>query len=328
MFARLLNKGFRGSLVLIVSLIPVFFLLHFFAGKAIEQEFYPNLFYNYFTQFVQSRWAITLLNLLFVGLGLVLVNLIGVNQEIGDKQNYFPVFLYLLVSTTCINPLQVSSQALTNVFILFALFRLLQTYRSEEGLSEIYSAAFWLTVSSFITISSIICLPLFFITLSILRPFHWRDWVIAVIGFIAPIFLYECLAYLSNFNQWYLFDAIGQFFEDMQVPAFSEYYLPLAIALFLLLMLSIFQSLMQGFGNTVKKQRAKSILLWLLFFSLFAAFSGGANTSSILMLYAIPLCFFVGDFLFQLKQIKITNTLLAVLLLCSALVIAAEFSLL
>lgn len=328
MFARLLNKGFRGSLVLIISLLGLLFLLQFFAGRAIEQEFYPNLFYNYFTQFVQSKWAITLLNLSFVGLGLILVSLLTVNQEISDKQNYFPVFLYLIITATCINPLQVNSQALTNVFILFAIFRLLQTYRRDDGLSEIYSAAFWLSVSSFITISSIISFPLFFIVLTILRPFHWRDWVIALIGFITPIFMYECLAYLSNFNQWYLFDALGQFFAGMHVPSFSEYYLPLALALLILLLISIFQSLLQGFGNTVKRQRAKSILLWLIFFSLFAVFSSGANSSSILLIYAIPFSFFIGDFLFQLRQIKITNTLLAIIMLCSALVILAEFSLL
>lgn len=328
MFAGLLNKGFRGSLVLIISLLVLFAILQLSAHKAVESEYYPNLLYNYFTHYLHSRLAIATLNLVFVGLGLILINYVSVRLEVSDKQNFFPFFVYLLINITCINPLQVNSQALTNVFILFALLKLLQTYRSDEGLSEIYAATFWLSTSAFITISSIISFPLFFIALSILRPFHWRDWAIAVLGLLTPLFMYECIAYLTEFNQWFLFEAIAQFFKTLTPPSFSEYYLPFAAAMVILFVVSILFSITQGFGNTVKRQRAKSVLLWLSFFSLFAVFSGGATTSSVLLCYILPLSFFIGDFLFQLKQQKITNTLIAILLLCSALVILAEFSVL
>lgn len=328
MFAGLLNKGFRGSLVLIVSLFCIFALSTAFANRALELESYPNLFYNYFTRFVTSQWAIVSLNYSFIALGLVLVSFISVNQEIVDKLNYFPVFLYLLLAVSCTNPVQVNSQLLTNVFILFSLYRLLNTYREEQVLGQIFAATFWLSVSSFITISSIISFPLFFVSLLILRPFHWRDWVIALLGFFAPVFMYECLAYLSNFNQWYLADAIGLYFQSMKIPALSEYYLPLVISLLVLLIISIFHSVLNGFGNTVKKQRSKSILLWFLFFSLFGAFSGGANTGSILLTYAFPLSFFIGDFLFSLKQKKITNTILTLLMLCVFLIYLGEYNLL
>jgi hypothetical protein len=328
MFAGLLNKGFRGSLALIISLFAIFALISTLASLAIEQEYYPNLFYNYFTRFVSSRLAITGLNYLFIGLGLLLVGLISVNQEIVDKQNYFPVFLYLLLGAACASPLQVSSQSLTNVFVLYSVYRLLDIYRQEVVLGQIFAASFWLSVSAFITISSIISFPLFFVALLILRPFHWREWVIALIGFACPIFFYECLAYLSNFNQWYLADAVSLYFDAMRAPSFSEYYLPLLISLFILLVISILHSMMNGFGNTVKKQRTKTILLWYLFFSLFGVFSGGANTSTILLTYAFPLCFFIGDFLFALKQTKISNTLLMVLLLCTILVFLGEYQIL
>lgn len=328
MFAGLLNKGFRGSMVLLITFFFLAAFASFFSVKGLEDEYYPNLFYNFFTRNLSSRTAITLLNYLFIAAGVLLVSMITLNQEIVDKQNYFPVFLFLLFSVTGANPAQLTSQIFTNVITLYAIYRLLDIYRQEHVLGQIFNAAFWLSVSAFITISSIISFPLFFVILLILRPFHWREWVMALMGFFVPFFLYECMAYLSDFNQWYLPEAIVLYMQSMKVPSFSEYYLPLSVELFILLLLSVVSSLMSGFGNTVKKQRSKSILLWMLFFSAFGFFSGGASSSSILLTFAFPLSFFIGDFLFSMKQVKIANTILTFLLLASMVVFAGELGIL
>jgi hypothetical protein len=324
-FAGLLNKGFRGSLALLIVFFLSGALVSYFVPKSLEIKFYPNLFYNYFTQYVTSKGLIILLNYSFIAIGAMLISLISVNQEITDKQNYFPVFTYLLLTMACVNPFQVSPQIFTNVFVLYSIYKLLDTYRNENVLSQIFEAAFWLCFSAFITISSIISFPLFFIILLILRPFHWREWIIAVIGFLLPLFMYESMAYLCDFNRWYFFDAIVLYFEFLRVPSFSEYYLPLSVVLVFFLIAGILSNLLYGFGNTVKKQKAKSILLWMLFFATFGFFSGGSNSSSIILTYAFPLSFFIGDFLFGLKQIKITNTFLALLIFTVILVFLGEF---
>jgi hypothetical protein len=324
-FAGLLNKGFRGSLVPIVILFFGAALLNYFSSQSIEQEYYPNLFYNFFTRNIGERISVTALNFCFIGLGLLIVNLIILNQEIVDKQNYFPVFIYLLLCIAGASPSQITSQIFTNVIVLYAVYKLFDIYRRDTVLRPIFDAAYWLSVSAFITISSIIFFPLFFIILLILRPFHWREWVIALLGFFMPVFFYECMAYLSDFNQWYLFDATSLYLNSLKVPSFSEYFLPISIAFFVLLVISIFYNLMYGFGNTVKKQRTKSILLWFIFFSVFGFFSGGANSSSILLTYAFPLSFFVGDFLYQVKQIKFVNTIMVVLLFCVALIFLGRY---
>ncbi len=325
MVAGLLNKGFRAGLPLLTVLFIVTLILNYLSPIALEEDHYPNLFYNYFTQKISSQLGQTLLNYLFIAIGVFLVNLISLNQEIVDKQNYFPVFLYLLFCTVGVNPHQIAPQIFTNVFVLYSIYKLLDTYRQEEVLRDIFNAAFWLGVSAFITISTVISFPLFFIVLLILRPFHWREWVVALMGFFVPVFIYESMAYLSDFNQGYLFDAIDLYFQHFKAPYFSEYYLPLSLSLFLLLIISIFYNLMNGFGNTVKKQKAKSILLWFIFFALFGFFSAGANSSNIILTYAFPLAFFIGDFLFNLKQIKITNTILAFLFFCVVIVFLGQF---
>jgi hypothetical protein len=326
-FAGLLNKGFRGSVAFLIVIFLCGALITIFVPNNKEIQDYPNLFYNYFIKHISNKALVVFINYFFLALGVLFISLISVDQEVVEKQNYFPVFIYLLLGIACVNPFQVSSQIVANVFVLYAIYKLLGTYRRENVLSEIFAAAFWLSVSLFVNISSIIDFPLFFIILLVLRPFYWRELIVAMLGFFLPLFLYESLAYLCDFNRWYIFDATKLFFEFLKVPSFSEYFLPLSALLFLLLLVSILWSLRYGFGNTVKKQRSRVILIWFLFFSTFGFFSGGANSNNIILTYSFPLCFFIGDFLFGLKQLKISNTILTLLVFCVVLIFLGRFGL-
>lgn len=326
MFVGLLNKGLRGSLVLLSIIFLTSAITLYFAPKSLEINNYPNVFYNYFSQKLTNKLLIVILNFLFVGIGVLLISFIAVKQEVVDKQNYFPVFIFLLLSIVSINPNQLTPQIITNVFVLYSIYKLLDTYRKENVLSQLFEAAFWLGISAYITISSIISFPLFFIVLLILRPFYWRDWAIAILGFIAPIFICESIAYLSDYSQWYLFKSVAVFLQFLKPPSLSEYFLPLTTFLVITLLFAVFQNLVRGFGNTVKKQKAKIILFWFLFFATFGFFSGGANSSSIILIYAFPLSFFIGDFLYGLKQTKIANTILVFFLLCVLVVFLGEYN--
>jgi hypothetical protein len=326
-FAGALNKGFRGALPFLTAFFILGAVFSFFAQKGVESNNYPNLFYNYFTQKIDSRFFIVCLNYIFIGIGVLLISLISVNQEVVDKQNYFPVFIYLILGISAIQPDQITPQVFTNVFVLYSIYKLLDTYRKEEVLNNIFVAAFWLSVSAYITISSVISFPLFFIVLLILRPFSWREWIIACLGFAAPVFIYECIAYLSDFNQWYFIKAVQSFVNSLKVPSFSDYYLPMLFLLLLLLFISVISGLITGFGNTVKKQRTKSILLWYIFLASFGFFSDGANSSRIILTYAFPLSFFIGEFLYGIKQTKITNTILVLLFACMTIIFLAQYKL-
>jgi len=320
MFVSLLNKGLGNSLAVMITVFVLGFISHLLSGLALENNQFPDLFYNYFTNKIHSQWLVVLLNYIFIFIGMAMINLIGINQELVDKQNYFPVFFYLLLGISAASPTAVSAQLLTNIFILFSFYQLLSTYREDVALSSIFSAAFWLSVSAFVSISSLFTFPLFFVMLFVLRPVYWRDWVIALLGLCVPLFIYECLAYLSDFNQGYIFNTGILFFKSLRSPYISEYYMPLLLCLLFLFLLAMLQSMSIGFGNTVKKQKTKSLLLWFIFFSLISFFSVGANGSVIIITCSIPLSFIIGDYFFNLKQKKISNTILSIALLCVLLI--------
>jgi len=324
-FAGLLNKGFRGSLVLLIVFFVVMALIIRFSSHPIESITYPNLFFNYLANSINDHTLVLVTNALFIGLSAMLINFICVREEVSDKQNYHPVFIYLLLSFSTINVDQIQPMLTANLFLFFAFYRILGSYRTERANNHIFEGAFWLSLSAYFTISSITWLPVYFVALVVLRPFFWREWLIALLGLLTPVVMYESLAYLSNFNNGYLWEAAWFYFTHMKMPVISEYYLFEIILLAVLFLFAIFQNLAYGFGNTVKKQRAKTLLLWFALFTVPQLFEPGANSSSLVLAYALPLSVFIGDMFFNMRQEKITNTLLVMLLLATCIVIGGKY---
>ena len=65
----------------------------------------------------------------------------------------------------------------------------------------------------------------------------------------------------------------------------------------------------KGFGGKVKTQKTKYVLLWMLVLCLLMVFFEQVS-DMILLSCIIPLSIFIGDYLSEIKQLKIANTLL------------------
>ncbi len=317
MFAGRLNRGFRSSFPAILSIYLLIVIISFFIETVTENYYYPNIFYNYFSGKIQSDWMVLFLNhVLLIG-GLSLIGYIISNEEITDKQNYFPVFIFLLINGLVTGKDRLSLFMLSNLVILYAIYQIFHIYRKENVLSLIFTACFWISVSVYLNVVNVFFIPFIFVTLFILRPFYWREFANAALGFIAPVFIYECLSYLFDFNQWYIFESIGELFSNFKLPLLNIDYLPFLVTTTLILILSIFYFLGNGLGNTVKKQKAKSCFFWFIILVCPAILTAGVNYSNVLVLLSIPISFLAGEFLFQIKNQKLSQFLLILLLFSS-----------
>lgn len=315
MLANSLNKGFRGSLVTILVLYLLVFTLSIFSENTSENYFYPNIFYNYLTAQITSDSLIFIINHLLLLAGMSLVAYIVSNEEIVDKLNYFSIVIYLLINAMALSKENISLFLLSNVAILYASYKVFNIYREVNVLSNIYNACFWIATTLFLNISNIFIFPVLFVALLILRPFSLREFAVAIIGFISPIFIYECLSYLFNFNQWYIFESLSELFSNFRLPLLNIYFLPFVIAISLLFLFTVFSMMAAGFGNTVKKQKAKSIFIWQLILTVPAIFTSGITYVNVFLLYAIPLSFLIGDFFFGIKRLRLANFLLMITIL-------------
>jgi hypothetical protein len=314
-FANSFNRGFRGSITTLLIVYLLIFSLSFFIKKSTDLTFYPNIFYNYLASQVQSPFVILIINhLLLVG-ALSLVALIVSNEEITDKLNYFPVLVFFVINIISLNKDRISLYLFSNIVILYSLYQIFNTYRKDHVLSQVFNACFFLSVALYLNIANIFLFPFIFIALVILRPFNWREFVIAVIGFICPIFIYECVSYLFNFNQWYVFESLAELLGSFKGPALNLNFLPFLIATSLLLIFSLISFMVGGLGNTVKKQKSKTCFFWYIILLIPLFFISGSSYENIMLIYSIPLSFLIGDFLFGLRSGRFVNILMVIFVL-------------
>lgn len=325
MFAASIKQGLRGSAFSTGLIFLVLMIASFFYPKSPDQNVFPDLFYNFFSSQIRSPWIIVLFNLGSILCALILIGALISSHELSDKMNFFSVFLYTFWASISIHAETVSKALLINCLLLFALYKLLTVYRKEDCLSDLFLATFCLSTTLFLSIASFIYVPVFFIALTILKPLNVREFIISLVGLLCPVFIFECLAYLSNFQQWYLIEAIKVYFSNFHLPVLNLFEWLLTGFIFVLIALSLFHSFLVPHSTKVKTAKGKSILWWWLIGAVLVAFSSSSDYSGVLCTLLIPIVFISGDYLFYLRRLLFTNILLTLLLISGFLIVLNNF---
>jgi len=321
MFVAPLKNNFQASIIILIVFSVGLWACSFVfptpqSMQSIGEEhvFYHLLFSNE-TSFLASQF-ITLLSVI---IGAFFVNYIAINQEITSKTNYLPAFLYVLFSFSAATNRHIEPILIANLFVLPAIYYLSSAYRKDTALSAIFKAGLLLGLASFFYTYYILFFPIAVIAVIILRSFNWREWILLIIGLLLPVYIYMCISYLNDNGTFEILRIFKNNMANFQKPIFSEYYLVFFVITIFILVLSIFHYVSKGFGNKIKTVKIKYVILWLLFLSLIVVFYR-QTTDMVLFPCIIPLSIIIGDYLSEIKQLKIANTLLF-LFLCGFVII-------
>lgn len=254
-----------------------------------------------------------IITLFVVLLGALFVNFLVIEQEITSKTNYLPAFFYILFAFSSTTRSVVEPILLANLFVIPALYFLINSYRKDYALMDVFKSGIFMGLASFFCIHYIAAFPLMFFALIILRPFNWREWSIMLIGLITPLYLYVSICYLTTNDAFVVFGMIKEAISSLQKLIISEYYLMFILISAISFVFALFHYLSKGFGGKVKTQKTKYVLLWMLVLCLLMVFFEQVS-DMILLPCIIPLSIFIGDYLSEIKQLKIANTILVLFL--------------
>ncbi len=268
-----------------------------------------HILYSFFLEHRFSFGVNQIISLITILLGAFFVNFLAIEQEITSKTNYLPAFFYILFAFSATTKSMIEPILTANLFILPALYFLINSYRQDYALAEFFKAGIFMGLASFFCIDYIASFPLSFIALIILRPFNWREWVILLIGLMTPLYIYVSVCYLTTNNAFVVFGMMKEAISTIQKPIISEYYVGLVFIMIMVAVFAMIHYLNKGFGGKVKTQKTKYILLWMLVFCFVMVFF--EQMSDMILLSAIvPLSIIIGDYLSEIKQLKIANTIL------------------
>ncbi len=327
MVIGVLKKGLTTALPVIILFFIVFITLSLFSTTDSHPVNYDNILYYRLQKNVTGAFAITLINILCFGIGAVLISVYTIRQEVVEKSNYIPSFLYVFFGAITLNHSLLHPSMVANVFILLSLISVTDTYREEHVLSKIFNGALYTSIATFFYVNYAFFVLFYFIALLILRAFNWREWFVTILGLLAPVFVYFCIGYLINIPFTDFPGYILNLFTNFQKPLLSEYFYPLFIGLLILLLLGAGKHFTKGLGGKIKTQKNLGLMYWLLLLSIVNFFSKNNNSYFPLIASVIPISVLLSDYFYNIKQLKIANTLLFLLLASGALLFLMNLAL-
>ena len=264
-------------------------------------------------------FLITFLSFTLIFCEALLINYIVEKNEIIDSNSYLPALVYIVLMSLQPEMFSLHPIVIANLFMLFALHKLMQTYRKETAYSEAFSTGFFISLSALFYIPSVVFLLLLWIGLIIIRPFVWREWMISFIGFSLPwiylVFYYfwnDKLDALQYDALYYTIIAPQKSFNAVKF-SYQEYF-----QMGILLLSALFSAGRFFYDLGKSTVRARSSLLLLLNFFILAfvsIFLSPEYSIPYLSFLSVPFAMFFSSFLIFAKRQWLAEILFLLLII-------------
>ena len=277
-----------------------------------------GIFTTSFSPLIQNLFSpgfnLLLAAIMVLGQALLVNNLVNRFNLLG-KPTFLPALMYAVLSGLFAPFIILSAPLLCNFLVIWMLFKLFSFYKSDDSKSAAYDLGMIVAVGSLIYLPFIYLFPMIWIGLFFFRPFNWREYAAAVIGFITVYFFVVVYYYLNN--------SLVRF-KTLWIPLGAKFPLKLNINHYnylvlipvLILLLLCVAKLQQNFLKSYVQVR-KSFQLLVIFF-IVAAIAFYVNTPFNLthfLLCIVPAAIFFSYYFVYAKSKWVYEPLFAMLLL-------------
>ena len=232
-----------------------------------------------------------------------LLNYIVNENEVLSKQNYLPALFYILFISNNNDMLLLSPPLIANLFILFAINKLLASYRKDNAFSQAFDAGLLISIATLFYFPYVVFLPLLGVGLIIMRPFNWREWVISFIGAAIPYFFVISFYFWKDQLDYLFFDKMFFSLTRVKTPHIFHKSFYFMIGAGWLVLLFSMGKLFQGVGiGSQKTKKAIVLLVWFFFFSALSVLIAPEISTKYFSALAIPSAVFCSNYFTDIKK--------------------------
>ncbi|PPL02822.1 DUF6427 family protein [Parapedobacter indicus] len=257
------------------NLMPVFFepAIANFTGKLSPENITPQA--N-----VLITLVLTVVQALLINRAVNQFNLVG-------RSSFLPALMYMTLASLMLPFLVLSPILICNFLSIWMLDKLFSIYRRTEIKPLMFDLGMIVALGSLVYFPFIVMLLLLWCSLIIFRPFNWREWLAAPIGFATVYFL------LGVVYLW--FDRMTEFYE-IWLPLTSPFPTSIHIDIYdylvllpvIIILVLFFFSLRQNLFKSVVHIRKSFQLLFCMFVLSFISFYLNADWSINHFLLTVP----------------------------------------
>lgn len=209
-----------------------------------------------------------LLGLSFLIIQSYLFNGLINKHEVFSKFTNLPVIIYLFIAFFLMYPVLFSGVIVANTFLLMAINTNYQLYRQYTAKDKAFNIGLLIGISILFFLPYALLIPAFFASITLMKPFNWREWVLLLMGVLFIQLMFVFFAFLININihTMYVAELINATPHSV-TPAYNYLRNSLIYIYYLLFFISIFAFIFYliGIGYTgTRERRMRFCALWLL----------------------------------------------------------------
>jgi hypothetical protein len=180
----------------------------------VSSNYLSQLLYNVLNFFIGDRtWIYHLIAMLLVFLQALYFNHLINHYRILQKPSYLAAISYLLISSLLVEFTLLTPAVFANTFLLFALSKILSSYKKEKALDIIFDAALLISISSLFFFPYIVFFIFIIASVMVLRPLNLREYIFAVLGLLVPYY------FIGVYFFWY--GKLPEFWHTIRISQLS-----------------------------------------------------------------------------------------------------------
>lgn len=267
--------------------------------------------FNNFSFIWQNKTLNTILTtFVYYGIGIWLNKIIN-DYGLLFKHTLLPSLVFVII-TGIFPTFYTMDAAILIIFLQLALFiTLIKLFKTNQGTQKCFDAGIIVALASLFYFPAIAWLILVWFSLSIFRPFAWREWFSTIIG---VIMLYMFLAFYYFWtNRWDDFLLIwrplkGSFWQINVFPHKSDY---LPLFPMVLILIIAFNKLFENFyKNVLLVRKIQQIMVASILVTAFSYYIKPSFSINHFILLAAPMTLFLSYYFLVAKKVWMAEGLL------------------
>ncbi|HEX2935082.1 MAG TPA: DUF6427 family protein [Bacteroidales bacterium] len=241
-----------------------------------------------------------------------------------NNRTYMPAIMFVLLTATITDLQRLNPVIFSGFFLLLGMELMFSGYQKGKVAYEFFTASFFISLGATFYPYLLFFIFIVWVSLAILRPFNWREWLFSLMGFLLPwLFVFSYYYLIHNEPGRIITDLTNAFNSDYDFPQYS-----LLIYIFggftgLLILVSS-QLMIKEFGSKkILPRKAFLIFLWLFINCLGVYLLVDQASVEIIFLAAIPLSFLFSHYFTFVKSNFWGETFITFLIL---LIILIQFN--
>jgi hypothetical protein len=236
----------------------------------------------------KSAFAYSFLAVILVYLKALYLNFIAARHRLFLHNTYLPSFVLIVLSALHPAAGQMSAPLLVNFLLLFSINELLCLKQNQNAGKHLFNIGFAVVIGALMQFSVIFLCIFMLISLLILRPFSFREWMILIVGFAMPLYILMVILFCAD--KWQLM----HFWPDLGISLPGQlkpgwFYLGMFGGIIIWICISLYNMQMQLPKAPIYIRRCWISLTLLLFFCLLVAIFSDSRISGAWMICLVPL---------------------------------------